>query len=61
MKVPDCSDLVLGSLYLVPWLPGEGSCCLGSLLVPWTWFHGCLEKVPGCWDMVTGFLDLIHG
>ncbi len=55
MKVLDCLDLVLGSLDLVPWLPGEGSWLPRfHFPVAWTLFHGCMEKVPGCPDSVPG-------
>ncbi len=40
-------------------------CVLGSLiawirfLVPWTWFHGCLVKVPGCLDSLPHSMELV--
>ena len=63
-----------GALGLVPWWPGKGSRLPGSTswspefdsmvalwrcLVHWTWFHGCLVKVPGCQDSVPGSLNLV--
>ena len=46
--VSGCLDLALGSLDLVPWLPG----C-------WTWFHGCLMKITGFYDSLRGSLDVV--
>ncbi len=59
MVFPAGLELILGSLDLVPGLPGEDYWSFNSLPVLWPWYRACLVKVPGCLGSLPGSQYLV--
>ncbi len=56
--LPACfTSWVTGLAYMVAWW--RFLVARVHFLLPWTWLHGCLVKVPGCLDSVPVSLDLV--